>query len=122
MIDARVVDAALSDDKRPVKALESVPASTDSQSLLNVKGEWFSNNVTVSPGDLPPALLDQAEPDGAWQRFAVENTTFLGVAVPVTGGLFVETFSFGELDQTLEVLGWVLAVASLAALLAPNEK
>lgn len=115
LIDARVVDAALSDGKRPVKALESVPASADSQSLLNVDGEWFSNNVTVSPGDLPRTLLTSAEPDGAWQRFAAENTTFLGVAIPVSGGLFVETFSFAELDQTLAVLGWVLAVASLLA-------
>jgi two-component system sensor histidine kinase MtrB len=115
LIDARVVDAALSDGKQPVRALGNLPASRDSQSLLNVGGQWFSSSVTVSPNDLPPGLLDQAEPNGAWQRFAVEETTLLGVAVPVTGGQFVETFSFMELDQTLAVLGWVLAFASLVS-------
>ena len=117
LIDARVVDAALSDGKRPVRALENVPAAEDSQLLVNAHGEWFSSNVTVSPVDLPRDLLDGAEPDGSWQRFAVKNTTFLGVAIPVSGGLFVETFSFADLDQTLGVLAWVLAVASLVAFL-----
>lgn len=117
LIDSRVVDAALSDGKDPAAALEDVLTTTDSQSLLNVDGEWFSSNVTVSPSDLPDTLLGSAEPDGSWQRFAVESSTFLGVAVPVPGGLFVETFSFTELDQTLTILAWVLAAASLAAFL-----
>lgn len=115
LIDARVVDAALSDGKQPTKALGDVPTTTDSQSLLRVDGEWFSTNVTVSPSDLPRTLLDGSRQDGARQRFAVESNTFLGVAVPVSEGLFVETFSFAELDRTLYVLGWVLAVASLVA-------
>lgn len=117
LIDSRVVDAALADGKEPLAALEDVPTTTDSQSLLNVGGEWFSSNVTVSPSDLPRSLLESARPEGAWQRFSVETNTLLGVAIPVTGGIFVETFSFAELDQTLSILGWVLTVASIGAFL-----
>jgi two-component system sensor histidine kinase MtrB len=117
LIDSRVVDAALSDGKDPATALEDVPTTTDSQSMLNVGGEWFSTNVTISPSDLPRALLESADPEGSWQRFSVQSSTFLGIAVPVSGGVFVEMFSFAELDQTLSILGWVLAGASLGAFL-----
>ncbi|MCH9816701.1 MAG: HAMP domain-containing histidine kinase [Actinomycetia bacterium] len=117
LIDARVVDAALEDGKDPAAALADVPTTTDSQALLNVDGEWFSNNVTVSPSDLPQELLAEAATEGAWQRFSVQGSTFLGVAIPTTGGFFVETFSFADLEQTLTILSWVLTIASILALI-----
>jgi hypothetical protein len=74
LIDARVVDAALADGKDPAAALADVPTTTDSQALLNVGGEWFSSNVTVSPSDLPQEMLGSAAPNGAWQRFSVQGS------------------------------------------------
>jgi two-component system sensor histidine kinase MtrB len=117
LIDARVVDAALADGKDPAAALADVPTTTDSQALLNVGGEWFSSNVTVSPSDLPQEMLGSAAPNGAWQRFSVQGSTFLGVAIPASGGVFVETFSFADLEQTLTFLSWVLTIAAISALI-----
>lgn len=117
LIDARILDAELSRGTRPGNALDSLPETEDSQKLLRVGPVWYSSNVTVSPGDLPAALLELDE-SGAQQRFtASSGDTYLAVAVPVTGGLFVEVFSFEELDSALTILGWVLVAASLAAFL-----
>lgn len=116
LIDSRVVDAALSEGVREGRALELVPAASDSQALLEVGTDWYSSNVTVSPRELPPELLEAARDGGAWQRFRLSTgDTYLAVAVPVENGLFVETFSFAALDQTLTILSWVLAAATLAA-------
>lgn len=116
LVDARVVDVALSEDVAPGRVLSKLPGISGSGGLLLVDGEWFSSNVTVAPSDLPPDLLNDAYPDGAWMRFSGQSgETMLAVAIPVEGGMFVETSSFAELDQTLRMLGWVLAVASLAA-------
>ncbi|MCB0917638.1 MAG: HAMP domain-containing protein [Actinobacteria bacterium] len=118
LIESRVVDASLKDTNDPSTALGTIPAATDSQVLIRVNGEWFSSGVTVSPLDLPPSLLEEAEQGGAWQRFSAEKSTFLAVAIPLEADtVFVEVFSFSELDQTLEVLGWVLALASAGAFL-----
>lgn len=118
LIDARVVDTGLAAGEREQKALERVPAAADSQVLLRVDSQWFSTNVTVSPRSLPQELLDEAGSNGAWQRFSLPNgATYLAVAVPVTGGVFVETFSFEELDQTLTILVWVLVAAAVGAFL-----
>ena len=116
LIDSRVVDAALTEGVREGRALEALPAAADSQALLRVGVEWFSSNVTVSPRELSRELLTVAEQNGAWQRLQVSTgDTYLAVAIPVKDGMFVETFSFAALDQTLTILGWVLAAASLAA-------
>lgn len=118
LIDARVVDAALSQGIRPGKALESVPATEDSQALLRVDNTWYSSNVTVSPRELPAPLLGEAEGAGALQRFSASNgDTYLAVGVPVSGGIFVETFAFLSLDTALTILGWVLMGASVMAFL-----
>ena len=119
LIDARVVDAALSQGVRPGKALESVPAAEDSQALLRVDNTWYSSNVTVSPRELPAPLLGEAAGSGALQRFSASNgDTYLAVGVPVgTGGIFVETFAFSALDTALTILGWVLIGASIMAFL-----
>lgn len=117
LIDARVVDAALTNGEREGKALERLPLAADSQAMLRVGNQWFASNVTVPPRELPPDLLSRAENGGAWQRFeASTGTTYLAIAIPVSGGIFVETFSFEQLDQTLAVIAWVLVAAAIAAL------
>lgn len=116
LIDARVVENGLAEGDREQKALERVPAAADSQALLRVGSQWYSTNVTVSPRELPQELLDQAGTAGTWQRFSLSNgATYLAVAVPVTGGIFVETFSFEELDSILTILAWVLVAAAVGA-------
>lgn len=118
LIDARILDAALSQGARPGKALEGLPETEDSQKLLRVDDTWYSSNVTVSPRELPDSLLATGLDSGALQRFSASSgETYLAVAVPVSGGLFVEVFSYKELNSQLAILGWVLGAASLAAFL-----
>ncbi len=118
LIDARILDADLSQGTRPGKALEGLPETEDSQKLLRVETTWYSSNVTVSPRDLPPALIEEATDTGALQRFtASSGDTYLAVTVPVTNGTFVEVFSFKELNTALTILGWVLIASSAAAFL-----
>ena len=103
LIDARILDAQLSQGARPGKALESLPETEDSQKLLRVDSTWYSSNVSVSPRDLPAELLDMAATSGALQRFtAASGDTYLAVTVPVSNGTFVETFSFKELNSALD--------------------
>jgi len=118
LVDSRVVDAALRQGDRPGKALESVPPARDVQTLLRIEETWYSSNVTLSPRELPPALLNKAVTEGSLQRFVSSNgITYLAIAIPVTGGIFVEAFSFDDLESTLTILAWVLAAASFAAFL-----
>ncbi len=116
LIDARILDADLARGQRPGKALEALPETEDSQKLLQVEGVWYSSNVTVSPRELPPELVEMPGGAGALQRFSASNgETYLAVRVPVTGGVFIEVFSFKELNSALAILGWVLVAASIAA-------
>lgn len=119
LIDARVVEAALLEGVKEGRALDRLVATEDSQTLLRVGDVWYSSNVTVSPRELPPELLAQAETQGgAWQRFAVsDGDVFLAIAVPVEDGMFVETFSFATLEQILNILGYVLVAAAILAFL-----
>jgi len=120
LIDADAVQVALTDGKPPNEALGAVPTVGDSQPMLEVDGEWYTRGVTVTPDDLPPQLLSSAEDqDGAMQRFALENgDPYLGIAVPVTGGIYVEVFPLVELDVAISSLSLLLAGGSLAALVA----
>lgn len=117
LVDTRVVDAALVEGVKEGRALDRLPTTEDSQALLRADEVWYSSNVTVSPRELPDGLLAAAGGQGgAWQRFAVSSgEVFLAVAIPVSGGVFVETFSFGALDQVLTTLRLVLVAASIVA-------
>ena len=118
LVNANAVQVALEDGAAPAEAIAVLPAVADSQQLLLVDGTWFTQSVTVAPSDLPPQLLlAAAELNGAQQRFELPNgDPSLGVAVPVTDGLYVETFPLDDLDEALRTLGLLLAVGSAAAL------
>ncbi len=120
LVNSSAVDVALSEGKPPNEALASVPSVGDSQPMLQADGEWYTRGVTVAPDDLPPDLLSSAEQfDGAMQRFELENEApYLAIAVPVSGGSYVEVFPLAELEVALGSLGVLLAGGSSAALVA----
>ena len=60
LVDASAVQVALSEGDPPNEALAAVPTVGDSQAMLQVDGDWFTQGVTVSPDDLPPDLLSAA--------------------------------------------------------------
>lgn len=118
LVNANAVQVALDEGAAPSEAIAVLPSVADSQQLLAVNGTWFTQSVTVSPSDLPPELLLAAvSQGGAQQRFELPNgEPSLGIALPVTGGLYVETFALGDLDEALRTVGLLLAVGSAAAL------
>jgi signal transduction histidine kinase len=116
VIDGRAVDAALVAGETPGDAVTAVPQVGSSQALVRVGGTWFTSGVTVSPDDLPTSLLSAAESsDGAQQRFRVAGAPYVGVAVGVQGGYYLELFPLDELDATLKAAGWVLVLVTLLA-------
>jgi signal transduction histidine kinase len=118
LVNASAVQVALDEGAQPAAAIALLPAVADSQQLLFVDGTWFTQSVTVAPNDLPEQLLAAASRQGgAQQRFDLPNgDPSLGIAVPVTGGLYVETFVLSDLDEALRTLGLLLAVGSAGAL------
>jgi signal transduction histidine kinase len=115
-LDARAVDTELqsSTDEVPT-TLETLP-SAGTQKMLRIGSTWYSSGISVSPDDLPAALAGETgETEGGRQRFRVGDTLYLAVAVPVTGGVYLEVFSLAELERTLALVGWALAGSAVGA-------
>jgi signal transduction histidine kinase len=117
LLDARAVTADLADGTEPGEALARVPSVGESQALARVDGTWYSRGVTLSPDDLPPSLLEEAERSGAAQMaFRAQGTPYFAVAVTTTEGLYLELFPLTDLDNAFTAAGWFLIVVSLLAL------
>jgi two-component system, OmpR family, sensor histidine kinase MtrB len=116
LIDSRAVEAALIAGKAPGDAVAAVPQVGASQALVRVGGTWFTSGVTVSPGDLPQSLVSTAEAaGGAHQRFRASGAPYVGVAVAVDGGYYLELFPLDELDVTLRTAGGLLLLVTALA-------
>lgn len=117
LVDASAVEVALSEGQPPNVALGAVPSVGDSQPMLQLQGQWYTQGVTVSPTDLPPNLITAAaQTGGAMQRFELENgDLYLAIAYPVSGGTYVEVFPLIDLEENINSLALLLAVGSVAA-------
>jgi signal transduction histidine kinase len=107
-LDARSLDAALLAGEEPGVALAEVPSVGTSQPMVRVGDEWYTASVTVPPDALPAPLIEQSAVDGGRMRFASGDEPYLGVAIPVSSGLYVEVFPLRDLDRTLTLGGWIL--------------
>ena len=117
-LDSRAAGAYLEAGSTPSVALDQIPTVGTSQPMILQDGTWYTSAVTVPPDQLPPDLLEIANPDGARQRFAIAGDPFLAVAIPMTSGMYVEVFPLRDLDRTLTWGGWTLvALSAIAALL-----
>ncbi len=114
-LDSRAADAALAAGIPPSQALVSIPSVGTSQPMLRVDGTWYTAGVTVPPDALPADLLTQAQNGGATQRTTVGGDPYYVVAIPVTGGVYVEVFPMRDLDQILVWGGWTLVALTLIA-------
>ncbi len=89
--------------------------------VLHVGEGWFANSLLVGRDALPLALR-RAVADGraVRQRFESGGEPWLAVGVPIPRGgpEFFEAFPLGEVDRTLEVLGYSLAGAALLTTMA----
>ncbi len=111
LLDGRAVDAALVGGQAPGSAVATVPPVGRSQALVRIGTTWFTSGVTVSPSDLPESLVNEAvERGGAQQRFRVGSEPYYGVAFSVRDGYYLELFPLSDLDDTLRLAFWIIAV------------
>lgn len=120
ILDSRAAEQALTrDPAAPV--LVHIPSVGTSQQMVLVEGAWQVSDSRVPPEAIPAELIDAATPFGAQQRFGYGGRPWFGVAIPVTGGVYVELFPLSDLDQTLRVGAWglvgLVAVAAMAGAL-----
>ncbi|MHB1211283.1 MAG: HAMP domain-containing sensor histidine kinase [Candidatus Nanopelagicales bacterium] len=109
-LDSRAVDALLVSGGDPGDALSQLPSVGTSLPMVRVGDSWYTASVTLQPDALPASLLGSGASVGGQMRFAVEDDAYLGVALPVESGLYVEVFPLGDLDRTLTWGGWILVV------------
>jgi signal transduction histidine kinase len=107
-LDSRAVDAVLVAGGDPGDALTQVPSVGTSLPMVRVGDSWYTASVTLQPDALPASLLSQGAAGGGQMRFAVQDDAYLGVALPVESGLYVEVFPLIDLDRTLSWGGWIL--------------
>ncbi len=121
LLDAQALNYAIT-----TKSTESDKAVTQlpqvglrvSQQLYQVDGAWVGRTSPVPPEALPQALFEAAVNGGARQRINYDGTPYLAVAVDLTNGMYVEIFSFSELDGELKRDGYlILAIIIIATIL-----
>ena len=108
----------LESGKTPLQAMERIPIVGVSRAFALVDGVWVTNGGPVTPENTPPALVQQAPSKGATQRFAVDGELYLGVAVGLRNGSYVEVFALSELTNSLATIRAVLAGTTVAAAIA----
>ena len=110
---ARLLAAVPVADEEVPAALAQVGGSSSS-GLLYRSGQWFAENLTVTPEQLPePFLAGVRAGTGQLQRLEVAGRPAMAVAVPLgTGGTYVEIFPLVALDRSLKTLSLILLGAS----------
>lgn len=115
-VDARFVQTPPDEDTTESDRLGTLPSVGDSQKLLRRDAVWYSSGASISPDELPGELLAPVdEGNGARQRFRSGSNLYLAVAVPVTGGAYVEVFPLAELSRSLRLIGWILVASAAVA-------
>ena len=116
--DARVVREGLSAEPTDFRALlGSLDTGNNRRAMLLRNGQWYTR--TADRGDtsaVPQRLRDMVERGTqAMQRVRVNGVPAVVVGIPLSPGTALyEVDEMRELDQTLRVLGWVLAVVAAA--------
>ncbi|MBW3615632.1 MAG: HAMP domain-containing histidine kinase [Actinobacteria bacterium] len=122
-VNARVVRDGL---RRPGgsdlgRVLASVESPGRGGVVVRVGDRWFANSLLVGRDTLPDELREQvARGEPARQRFfsGGEPWVAVGVPIPRVGAQFFEASSLGEVDRTLDVLGYSLAGAAVLTTMA----
>ena len=89
--------------------------------VLRQADRWFGNSVIVGRDTLPAALRDDvAAGVAATQRFEAGGESWVAVGVPMPRfqAEVLGVFSLGEVDHTLEILGYSLAAVALLTVVA----
>ncbi|MGH9095665.1 MAG: sensor histidine kinase [Acidimicrobiales bacterium] len=121
-VNARLVRSGLEASHLDVSAvLTSLQTPTNSFSLIEHDGGWFSSSVAVDQTTLPLSLrhlLAQGRPGR--QRFGAPSGTDLAVGVPLPAvhATYFEVFDLADLNRTLSILATTLALAAAGTTVA----
>lgn len=108
--------AGLREGQSPLQSMQDVPIVGVSRAFAVVDGAWVANGGPVLPMQTPIALRQQSPGTGATQRFPVKGEPYLGVAIGIPGGTYVEVFPLAELVSALATTRAVLiATTAIAA-------
>lgn len=121
-VNARLAKEVLRADDPDVPALlATLPGNSGSHPILRNGDEWFAAEVAFDEDTLPAELKAETERGvPARQRTAVDDETMIVIGIPLGGvdATYFELFPLGELDRTLDTLGWsLLAGASITTVL-----
>ncbi len=97
--------------------LSSLVTPEGTRSLLYRSGRWYSPSVSLGRDSLPPSLTAVVRAGHpAEQRFVLDGTPSIAVGVPIPsiGADFFQVRTLGDLQQTLDTLGAILAGTALA--------
>lgn len=115
-VNARLANDALTvEDLDPSRLLAQLPQEPSSRVLMRVDNIWYASTVGGGPDSLPEAVRQAVENGtAARQRVKVGGVAQVVVGTPLTpsGTLYFESFSMGELEDTLNALATALLVAS----------
>lgn len=123
LVSADLLTRRTSEGESPTarSLVESVTVGNDAVYLPADLEGGVAATPRVGPADLPRPLLESAARGvAAQQRILVDGDPALAIALPLaSGGVYVEVFPLTALDETLQILGGVLAgTAALATVLA----
>lgn len=112
--NARVVAAALATGPRPAEiaeVLERLDARAEASApLVWWGGRWYADRFTPGMGSLPGEFVAAAQDGQAVrQRLELPQGMSVAIAIPVTGGAYVEVFPLIELDAALNTLAITFA-------------
>ncbi|MBO0748651.1 MAG: HAMP domain-containing protein, partial [Acidimicrobiaceae bacterium] len=120
--NARLVRSGLEAVKPNVsEVLASVQTPTNSASVIEYAGAWYSSSVAIDRDALPLSLRELvANGNPGRQRFASASGPALaiGVPVPAADASYYEVFGLSDLRQTLNTLLAALGVAAFGTTVA----
>lgn len=118
LANARFVQQELQSPSTDIPGvLSSLVTPEGTRSLLYRGGRWYSPSVSLGRGSLPTSLTATVRAGHpAEQRFVLDGTPSLAVGVPIPsiGADFFQVRTLGDLQQTLDTLGAILAGTALA--------
>jgi two-component system sensor histidine kinase MtrB len=116
--DARVVREGLAAEPADIRELlRSLDTGNNRRAMVRRDGQWYTRTADVGVTAAVPQRLREMVDDGrqAVQRVRVGGVPAIVVGIPLSSGTALyEVDELRELDQTLRVLGWVLAVVAAA--------
>lgn len=121
-VNARLARTVLRAERPDVRAfLASLGGSSASESFLRFRGETFATSVAVAPDVLPRDLVRLvADTHVGHKRYRDSSDALrlaVGVPLPAVEAEYYEVFSLAELQRTLDLLRWSLAVGVAGAAL-----